>query len=294
MLKIFKSSSEEYICGVNEDNSISIFKLRDKDLDPCYQINKPRERPNSASKSKCSSKSKRSILSHKPQRPLIIDCIFLDDEYLLYIDEENFAHIHFFGKNCMVSERNLKGSWSFNLFKNRDSGTESYMECLKLGGSDQPFWGVVTLSQVRTANKDTETEFFTKSRSVLRLYEMDPSNENLLISRDLFDFDQKEELNKVVLSSLFLKEEDEDSCLIGLDQSEEKIYEFEVEKEKKKLKFVSPRAVKSDEDSLYLIISGCKSARKYMSADRAVGFSEGSRNFKMASDFDLRVKLNLE
>jgi len=297
MQKMFKSTSEEYICGINEDNSISIFKMTKKKLDPCYQINKPQNRPNSACKSKSSQTSRKSSRSMfiKILTPRIIDCVFLNDEYLLYIDEENFAHVHFFGKNSMVSEKNLKGAWSFNLFNKENKGdeTESYVESLKIGSNEDDFWGLVVMSQNRTTGTNEDTEFFTSCRSVIRVFQVDIEDENLLVEVDFFDFEKNDDLKKIVLSSIFLKEENEFLTLIGLEENSEKIYQFELDKKNGSLKFLSPRE-KNEEDSLYLIISGCKSARKFMSADRAIGFSEKTKNIKLASDFDLRVKLNLE
>ena len=324
--QIYKSKSDEFLCGVHADKTISVFKIKETGLEAYFQINKTREKPqdcHSAPLSKSSYRSgqmtPRSNLSPFKEGPTIEECIFLDDQYLLVVYNDNRAHIYFFGKNSIISEQNLTGNWKISLFDSEPaSGGETieYTQSLCLGGPLEDYWYLTVLGLKNIGSTDLHRHHPKKQHSILRLFVINKESKDMLSLVDEFDFGEKEDLSNVRLCSMFLKKEikpESEAVLqktenetgelspevevVAFEDSNEKIYEFGVLTDQKgKIKYKDTRHVNNQEESLYLIISGCKSAKQLMSAERrnsGLGLGLAGKTL-LGTNIDLRTKLNLE
>lgn len=221
----------------------------------------------------------------------VIDCLFLNDEFLLVIDSELVGHIHYFRRRTKENKGKFR-SYTVNFNNNEGNMKEQpsknleFKKVLCFGGENEEYWYLVMLMTKK--DYDLNTKQFSNLRSCFKVYSIAKREDILNFVREI-DFGENgkmKTLKNLELENVFKKHEKE---IVGFDGKSSKMFRFEL-KDKGDLDLLGVKDVKSQEDSLYLIISGCKSARRH----DELTHETPKRNSVFKASLDLREKLNLD
>lgn len=286
---MYKSSSDNYLCATHEDNSVTIFKLNEKDMTPCYKIKSSQKTDVERAKDDASLTSFWDYVTKKNQIS-IIDCLFLDDEFLLVIDSELVGHVHYFGKRT-EEEKGKFRNYTINFDSNKTGSNQKpsknyeFKDAVCLGGQGSDLWNLVILTTKKDYNLKTK-EFFNQ-RTCLKVYSIGKRDEILEFKSEMDFADQEGDNSHAVLQNMLQKTSNE---MVGFELSSSKLFRFKCSDEGQ-LDLVEVKEVKSQEDSLYLIISECKSAKKNSFIESE---TPKKRNSIFKGKVFMREKLNLD
>lgn len=267
---------------------------------PCYSI-KSREKTEEQDNHKDNNSltSFWEYANKKPHNISIIDCLFLNDEFLLVIDSELIGHVHYFKKRNKDEKDKFRGytinfNSNDNIEKNNQKPSKNLELCdVQFFGSDKSkYWNLVLLGVKK--DYDLKNKTFSNFRNCLKIYSISKEKEILNFIREIDFSDKENEISKlltgkVMIESIFKKNEEE---FIGFENNNQKMISFRI-LENGDIELVGMKDVKSQEDSLYLIISGCKSAKKHDEYGNETP-KKNKRNSLFQGKLDLREKLNLD
>lgn len=256
---------------------------------PCYKIKSSQKSDVEVAKDDTSLTSFWDYVTKKNQVS-IIECLFLSDEFLLVIDSELIGHVHYF-KNRSEEEKGKFRNYTINFNSNEASSNKKssrnyeFKDAVCLGGEAQDLWNLVLLTTKKDYNPKTKQ--FYNLRTSMKVYSVGKRDDILEFVTEMDFADKGDEVKGAILQNMLKKSESE---LVGFELGSNRLFIFKLG-DKGELELVEVKEVKSQEDSLYLIISECRSAKKNSCVESE---TPKKRNSIFKGKLYLREKLNLD